>query len=652
MGETQVRDAAREPRQQAAVHDHRASAPAWPVAARRLPWPSLATTSRRSATRTARAAPTASRPRAASTPRRTTATTATASTGCSTTPSRAATSAPARRTSTAWPRSPATSSTSAWPRASRSRGSTAACWTPARSAGRRSRGRSTRGARPASSCCSARTRRSSGRSGSARSRCTPRHEMLELIVVDDRAVGIVTRDMVTGEIEAHLGDAVVMATGGYGNVFYLSTMAKGCNATAIWRAHRKGAAFANPCYTQIHPTCIPVAGEYQSKLTLMSESLRNDGRVWVPKTPGDTRAPDQIPESERDYYLERKYPVVRQPGPARHLVARGQGGLRRGPGRRAGRPGRLPGLLRGDPAAGRQRDPRAVRQPVRHVQPDHRRGPVQGADADLPGRPLHDGRALGRLQPDEHHPRPVRGRRGELLRPRRQPPRGQRPDAGAGRRLLHPADDRRRLPGARTASPSVTLDHPAVSEAINEVQARTQRLLSINGTPDGGLVPPRARAGSCGSTAAWPAPMPASARRSSGSRELREQFWQDVRVPGEGGELNQELEKAGRVADFLELGELICIDALASDRVVRRALPRGEPDRGRRGAPRRRELLVRGGLDSPATAQHAEAGQGAAGVREHPPGAAKLQVIEVRSWVIGYEWDATSSPVTLTPDHP
>src|SRR6201991_2685669 len=135
-----------------------------------------------------------------------------------------------------------------------------------------------------------------------------RHEMLEVIVVDTRAVGIVTRDMVTGEIEAHLGDAVVMATGGYGNVFYLSTNAKGCNTSAIWRAHRKGAAFANPCYTQIHPTCIPVAGSYQSKLTLMSESLRNDGRVWVPKKKGDTRKPDEIPDAERDYYLERMYP--------------------------------------------------------------------------------------------------------------------------------------------------------------------------------------------------------------------------------------------------------------------------------------------------------------------------------------------------------
>ena len=135
-----------------------------------------------------------------------------------------------------------------------------------------------------------------------------RHEMLELIVVDGRARGVVVRDMVTGEIETHLADAVVLATGGYGNVFYLSTNAMGCNVTATWRAHRKGAYFANPCYTQIHPTCIPVSGDYQSKLTLMSESLRNDGRIWVPKSGEDKRDPRKIPESERDYYLERIYP--------------------------------------------------------------------------------------------------------------------------------------------------------------------------------------------------------------------------------------------------------------------------------------------------------------------------------------------------------
>src|SRR5881409_3027734 len=136
----------------------------------------------------------------------------------------------------------------------------------------------------------------------------PRHDVLDVVIVDGHAKGIIARDMVTGVIDSHAGDAVVLGTGGYANVFYLSTNAKGCNATAIWRAHRKGAYFANPCFTQIHPTCIPVTGDHQSKLTLMSESLRNDGRVWVPKKAGDTRSPNEIPESERDYYLERKYP--------------------------------------------------------------------------------------------------------------------------------------------------------------------------------------------------------------------------------------------------------------------------------------------------------------------------------------------------------
>ena len=211
----------------------------------------------------------------------------------------------------------------------------------------------------------------------------PRTEMLDLVVIDGRARGIVVRDMVTGEIESHAADAVVLGTGGYGNVFYLSTNAKGSNATAIWRAHKRGAAFANPCYTQIHPTCIPVSGDYQSKLTLMSESLRNDGRVWVPKRAGDARPPDQIPEDERDYYLERRYPELRQPRAARHRVARGQGGVRRRPRRRARRPRRLSRLRRRHQAARRGDDPRAVRQPVRDVPADHRRESVRGADADL-----------------------------------------------------------------------------------------------------------------------------------------------------------------------------------------------------------------------------------------------------------------------------
>src|SRR5690606_36650794 len=133
-------------------------------------------------------------------------------------------------------------------------------------------------------------------------------EMLDLIMIDGKAKGIVVRNLITGKIESHSAHAVVLATGGYGNVFYLSTNAMGSNATAAWRAHKHGAFFANPCYTQIHPTCIPVSGEHLSKLTLMSESLRNDGRVWVPKNKGDKRKPNEIPESERDYYLERKYP--------------------------------------------------------------------------------------------------------------------------------------------------------------------------------------------------------------------------------------------------------------------------------------------------------------------------------------------------------
>ncbi|MCI0441990.1 succinate dehydrogenase (quinone) flavoprotein subunit, partial [bacterium] len=136
----------------------------------------------------------------------------------------------------------------------------------------------------------------------------PRTEMLDLVVIDGNARGIIVRDLVTGKVESHVGDAVVLGTGGYGNVFYLSTNAKGCNTTAIWRAYKKGAYFGNPCFTQIHPTCIPVTGEHQSKLTLMSESLRNDGRIWVPKTKGDKRPSSQIPEEDRDYYLERKYP--------------------------------------------------------------------------------------------------------------------------------------------------------------------------------------------------------------------------------------------------------------------------------------------------------------------------------------------------------
>ena len=279
-----------------------------------------------------------------------------------------------------------------------------------------------------------------------------RTEMLDLIVVDGRARGIVARDLVTGEISTHFADAVVLATGGYGNVFYLSTNAKGSNATAIWRAHKRGAYFANPCYTQIHPTCIPVTGDYQSKLTLMSESLRNDGRVWVPKERGDTRDPRRDPRGRARLLPGAHLPVLRQPGAPRHRLARRQERLRRGPRRRPRRAGRLPRLRRRHRAAGPPGGRGQVRQPLRHVRADHRRGPVRGPDADLPRRALHDGRPVGRLRPAVHHPRPVRDRRGQLLRPRRQPARRQRADAGPGRRLLRAAGHDHRLPGRRARS--------------------------------------------------------------------------------------------------------------------------------------------------------------------------------------------------------
>ncbi len=199
-----------------------------------------------------------------------------------------------------------------------------------------------------------------------------RVELVDIVVVDGRCVGIVTRDLLTGEVRSHAGHAVVLCTGGYGNAFFLSTNAMACNVTAIWRAHRRGAWFANACYTQIHPTCIPQSDEFQSKLTLMSESLRNDGRVWVPKRPDDERPAAQIPEGERDYYLERLYPELRQPRAAGHRLACGEAGGRLRSRRRAEEERRLPRLRRRHRPARPQRHHRALRQPLRDVRADHR----------------------------------------------------------------------------------------------------------------------------------------------------------------------------------------------------------------------------------------------------------------------------------------
>ena len=234
-----------------------------------------------------------------------------------------------------------------------------------------------------------------------------RMEMVDVVNVDGRCAGIVTRDLMTGEFSSHSAHAVVLATGGYGNVFYLSTNAMNCNVTAAWRAHRRGAAFANPCYTQIHPTCIPQSDDFQSKLTLMSESLRNDGRIWVPKNPDETRNAGRHPRGRPRLLPRAHLPELRQPRPARRVVARRQAHGRRRPRCRAAEERRVPRLLRGDEPARQGRHRGALRQPVRDVPAHHRREPVRHADAHLPGQPLHDGWALGRLRADDHDPRPV-----------------------------------------------------------------------------------------------------------------------------------------------------------------------------------------------------------------------------------------------------
>jgi succinate dehydrogenase / fumarate reductase flavoprotein subunit len=387
-----------------------------------------------------------------------------------------------------------------------------------------------------------------------------RTEMLDLVVVDGRARGIVARDLVTGEVSTYLADAVVLASGGYGNVFYLSTNAKGSNATAIWRAHKRGAYFGNPCYTQIHPTCIPRSGDHQSKLTLMSESLRNDGRIWVPKRRGDHRPPDQIPEDERDYYLERIYPSFGNLVP-RDIASRaaknvcdagrgvGPGGLgvyldfadaiaRLGRDAVAARYGNLFEMYERITAE----DP--YRVPMRIYPAIHYTMGGLWVDYDLqstvPGLFV-----IGEANFSDHGANRL----------------------GASALMQGLADGYFVLPAtindylARGGLDPVGADHPVVSETVGEVQARLARLLSVDGdrTVDsfhrelGELMWDE-----CG-----------MARGEAGLRKaldripsLREEFWRRVTVPGTGAELNQSLEKANRVADFLELAELMCLDAL------------------------------------------------------------------------------------------
>ena len=283
-------------------------------------------------------------------------------------------------------------------------------------------------------------------------RMFPRREMLDLVLIDGKARGIIVRNLMTGEIERYAGDAVILATGGYGTAYYLSTNAVNSNVTASWRAHKRGALFANPCFTQIHPTCIPVTGDHQSKLTLMSESLRNDGRVWVPKKKGDTRPPEQIPEDERDYFLERKYPSFGNLVP-RDVASRNVKQVC-DEGRGVGKTGLAVYLDFRD--AIKRLGVDVIREKYGNLFQMYQKitdeDPVQDADAHLPRHPLHDGRPVGGLQPDEQRPGPARAGRSELLRSWRQPARRKRPHAGAGRRILHHPLHHRRLPGDQSAA--------------------------------------------------------------------------------------------------------------------------------------------------------------------------------------------------------
>ncbi|MCQ6556287.1 fumarate reductase/succinate dehydrogenase flavoprotein subunit [Streptomyces sp. C10-9-1] len=389
----------------------------------------------------------------------------------------------------------------------------------------------------------------------------PRTEMLDLIVADGRARGIVARDLVTGRISTHLADAVVLATGGYGNVFRLSTNAVNSNATAVWRAHRRGAYFANPCFTQIHPTCIPRSGDHQSKLTLMSESLRNDGRIWVPRGPGDGRPPREIPEQDRDYYLERLYPAFGNLVP-RDIASRaakrvcdegrgvGPGGqgvyldfadalARMGRDRVAEKYGNLFEMYQRITAE----DPYEV--PMRIYPAVHYTMGGLWVDYDLqttvPGL-----FALGEANFSDHGANRLGA--SALMQ-----------GLADGYFVLPPALNDYLARSPRAAG--LDADHPAVAGALAETRDRLHLLLSIGGdrTPDsfhrelGEVMWEH-----CG-----------MARSAAGLREalrripaVREEFWRRVRVPGTGEEFNQSLEKANRVADYLELAELMCLDAL------------------------------------------------------------------------------------------
>ncbi|MGL5864841.1 MAG: fumarate reductase/succinate dehydrogenase flavoprotein subunit [Dermatophilaceae bacterium] len=392
-----------------------------------------------------------------------------------------------------------------------------------------------------------------------------RHEMLELVVVDGRARGIIARDLVTGEIETHLADAVVLASGGYGNVFYLSTNAMGCNVTAAWRAHRKGAYMANPCYTQIHPTCIPVSGDHQSKLTLMSESLRNDGRIWVPKSRDDCeKDPREIPEEERDYYLERIYPGFGNLVP-RDIASRQA--------KNVCDEGRGVGPIVGDFRRGVYLDFTDAIGRLGKAAVEAKYGNLFDMYARITGEDPYQ--VPMRIYPAVHY---VMGGLWVDYDLQSSIPglfvtgEANFSDHGANRLgasalMQGLADGYFVLPNtirdylAQGPFPAIPDDDVAVAEARESVVGRTQRLLAVNGERSVDSFHKELGAVMweyCGMERSEEGLLKAVDL----IRGLREEFWRNVRVLGSGDTLNQSLEKAGRVADFLELGELMCIDAL------------------------------------------------------------------------------------------
>ena len=391
-------------------------------------------------------------------------------------------------------------------------------------------------------------------------RMYPRAEMLDLVVVDGQARGIVVRDLVTGKVTSHTAHAVVLATGGYSNVYFLSTNAKGCNVTATWRAHKRGALFANPCFTQIHPTCIPAAGEHQSKLTLMSESLRNDGRIWVPKRKADARRPGDIPDAERDYYLERQYPAFGNLVPRDVASRRAKDMCDDGFG--VGRGGRGVYLDFRDAIA--RLGQTAIAERYGNLFEMYER--ITGEDPSTVPMRIYPAPhyTMGGLWVDYNLMSTIAGL--HVIGEANFSDHGAN-RLGASALMQGLADGYFILPYtigdylATAQFEPVDPTHPAFRQVEAEVAKRTQRLLDVNGSRSvdsfhrelGRLMWEQ-----CGMSRTG-----AGLEAAIGQiQALRNRFWREVFVGGRGEDLNQSLEKAGRVADFLEFAELMCEDAL------------------------------------------------------------------------------------------